>query len=158
MGIINEELVLQAIELMRPTVSKIFKQTGTTWGPKWVVGYINTPGLDTAIKFEFGRSPKKIWRKKWGNPSIFCKIAKKNRAVAEREQMATSLVAKLKPWVFKKEEFLYLGGSYSDEISCGVSGAKEQTDEAIGEILINIIKMLAFLETDSRIEKKQMEI
>lgn len=55
-------------------------------------------------------------------------------------------------------EYLYPGGVSQFGISAGASGAKGRTDEALADILVCIIMMLANLETDRRKEAKEMQV
>jgi len=153
--IITEKMVREAIELVNPAAEAILVAEGATWGPHWVEGFVNVPGLPD-IPFLFGR--KTEWNPEWGKELDFISIAKAKLWVAKRLRMNTSVVAVTCPWLLLPGEYLYPGGAYRDGIVCGVSGAKGRVDEALAEMVVSIIIMLAQLETDRRIAAKKMQI
>ena len=156
MGIITKELVKEAIELVRPTAEKILNTEGTTWGPKWVEGLIKVPGLEDEISFFLGEVTE--WNSSWGKETFFNEIAAKKLQMAKREGMNTSILVAIKPWKLEKGEYLFSGGAVRDGICVAVSGAKGRTDEALAEMVISAIVMLAFLETDKRLKEEQEQI
>lgn len=158
MSIITKELVEKAIELSRPSAVTILNQEGATWGPRWVAGCVSAPGLEDLVYFGFGEKPIQNWDAKWGDPANFDEIAEKKLALVLREKASSSVIVATRPWCLQKEEFLYAGGVYDDEIAAAASGAKGRADEAISGIVVVNIKMLVFLETDLRIQEKRMQI
>jgi hypothetical protein len=157
MRIISVNLVRGAIELVRPTAEKILDTEGTTWGPKWVEGRVKAPGLEEIGTFDFGTTSR-AWDPAWGEEKYFGEIAEKKLYVADREGVNTSIVVTTRPWNLKEGEYLYDGGATRNGITVAVSGAESKTDEAIAEMVISAIVMLASLETKERLEKGQEEI
>ena len=152
MGILNKYLVRKAIWLATPSILKILEHKGATWGPKWVTGFVSIPDREEWIDFQIGEDPE------WGNPDRFFEIAGKKMAVVEREGKATSVVVATRPWRLKDGEYLYPGGATRDGISVVASGAKGRADEAISEIILSAIRMLAFLKADVKVEAHEMKI
>jgi hypothetical protein len=74
MYILNKELVRQAVQLATPAVSAILKADGMTWGPKWLEGWVNGPGLDEPVSVKFGKP--KGWDKGWGERRDFSEICR----------------------------------------------------------------------------------
>jgi hypothetical protein len=161
MRILTAELIRKALELVRPSVEKILNTEGTTWGPKWVEVVVRASDQDslTSVPVLYTRFGKAIfWQSEWGEKKDFNKIALSKLYVAKREGVNTSIVIATQPWKLKKGEYLYPGGATRDGISVGVSGAKGVTDEAIAEIVISAIIMLAQLETGQRLKEGKAEI
>ncbi|NTU66322.1 MAG: hypothetical protein HGB08_00160 [Candidatus Moranbacteria bacterium] len=160
--IITEEMVREGVRLAMPAIDAILAKEGTTWGPKLVMWCVKIPGSENDIHGEsFGESARwtdKNWEEGWESTGKFLAIARKKLAVAERERIATSVVAATRPWCLEEGEFLYPGGVYCDGVSVAVSGAKGETDEAIAWLILNAILMLTNLDARKRIEEKQMEI
>jgi len=156
MRILTEDLVEKAIELVKPGVESILNAEGTTWGPKRIQGWVIGPGLKRPISFMIGSLED--WKKEWGEIMNFHPIALSKLAVSAREGLPTSVIVAEKPWLLKDEEYLYPGGTTRDGITVAVSGAKGRVDEAIAEMVLSAIRMLAFLEADRRIQEKQMQI
>lgn len=155
MKIITEGLVKKAIELVRPAAEKILNAEDTTWGPKWVEGLIKAPGLEEELSFLFGKVTE--WNPSWG-AIFFSKIVAAKLQVVKREGVNTSILVATKPWKLEEGEYLYPGGAVRDGICVAVSGAKGRTDEAIAEMVISAIVMLAFLETEKRLKEGQEQI
>ena len=158
MRILTEELVERAIKFVRPSVERILEAGGTTWGPKWVEGRVKAPGLENIIKFLYGITFPNTWDSDWGEVKHFGEIAEKKLCVADREGVNTSIVVATRPWNLKEGEYLYTGGATRNGISVAVSGAKSKTDEAIAEMVISTIVMLALLETERRLEEGEEQI
>lgn len=157
MRILTEELVRRAINIVEPTALEILSRPSTIWGPTWVEGRVRAPGLEKIIKFNFEAIPGP-WKPEWGEEKDFGEIAEKKLHVAEREGVNTSVVVATRPWKLEKGEYLYAGGATRHGISVAVSGAKSQTDEAIAEMVISAIVMLALLETERRLKEGQEQI
>jgi len=151
-----QEMVEKAIDLVRPTAKAILESNGTTWGPKWVDGYITAPGLDEAIPFTLGN--KTAWDPAWGEERNFDRIAWKKLRVAERLGQKTSIIVAVSPWLLLDGEFMYPGGDSRYGISSSASGGKGRADECLASLLIEIVIMLANLEADKRKETKEMQI
>jgi len=162
MRILTKELVKEAIELVRPAANKILETEGLTWGPKYVEGIVRITGLGEIIAFDFGDTTpkynKKAWDPKWGEQKNFALIARAKLSVVVREGMNTSLVVATRPWKLEPGEYLYAGGATRDGISVAISGAKGWVDEALAEMVISAISMLAHLETDKRLEEGKKQI
>ncbi len=156
MRILTEELIEKAVNFVRHTAESILFIPGTTWGPNWVKGRIKAPGLKKIIEFHFGVHG--IWRSTWGREKDFGEIAEKKLDVLRREGVNTSVVVATKPWQLKEGEYLYAGGAVRDGICVAVSGAKSQTDEAIAEMIISTVVMLAQLETERRLKEGEEQI
>ncbi len=156
MRILTGKLVDRAIALTAPGAEVILNTHGTTWALKWVAGFVMGPGLSEPIWFEFGEDGP--WNSDWGKPIDFTEIARAKLNASRREGLPTSVMAATKPWLLQRNEFLYPGGTTRDGITVAISGAKGRTDEALAEILLSTIIMLAMLEVDRRVEGKQMEI
>ena len=156
MEIITKELVRRAVEFVKPAVKKILDVEDTTWGPRWVEGLVKIPGLEERLSFTLGKITK--WNPTWGETISFGRIAAAKLQVVEREGVNTSILVATKPWKLEKGEYLYSGGAVRDGICVAVSGAKGRTDEAIAEMIISAITMLAFLETEKRLKEGQEQI
>lgn len=154
--IITEELVWRAIGLATPSALEILASEGTTWGPQWVEGFVDAPGLEEPISFIFGESTS--WDDDWGEFRSFSEIAITKLDVADREGLPTSVVAATMPWVLDEGEYLYAGGTTRNGITVATSGAKGRTDEGLAEILLACIIMLAMLELDQRVKAEEMQI
>jgi len=153
--IITKELVTKAVELVRPTAEAILTADGTTWGPRWIDGYVSVPGLED-IQFRFGQ--KTEWNLAWGEERPFAAIAKAKLQLTKRMGDDTSIVTAICPWQLQEGEYLYPGGCSRWGISASASGAKGRADEAIATLVVYTVIMLAHLETDRRREAKQMQI
>ncbi len=155
MGILTTRLISKAVELVRPSVEEILNAEGTTWGPKWVEVVVRASEIPVFHAL-FGEPTP--WVLEWGKEKDFAKIALSKLHVARREGISTSIIVATQPWKLKKGEYLYPGGATRDGISVGVSGAKGITDEAIAEMVISAIIMLAQLEIKQRLEDGRSEI
>jgi hypothetical protein len=151
MMIITNDLIKRALEMARPMADHILFTEGMTWGPKWVEGYLQAPGIGGPIPFKFGQITE--WNEIWGpkGKSNFSDIALKKLELADSTGQNTSVVIVVSPWILQDGEYLYAGGASRQGISVGVSGAKGWVDEAISNIVIECIILLAHLETDARI-------
>lgn len=154
--ILTEELVKKALGILAPSAEVVLGLPDTTWGPKWVDGWVLGPGLEQPLPFRFGQWTK--WDPSWGAKEDFILLAEQKSLIAEREKMSTSLVIATRPWVLREGEHLYPGGVHEDGISVGVSGAKGLADEGLAWMLLKTIKMLCLLETEWRIKQEQMTI
>lgn len=154
--IITEDIVQKAICLTNLSAKAIFNTEGTTWGPKWVEGHVKAPGLSRVVPFILGE--KTEWNPDWGEERDFSSIAFKELQAASRNSDDTSIIVAVCPWVLMDDEYLYPGGVSRFQISAATSAAKGRTDEALADILVTIIIMLAHLETDARVEEKRMQI
>ena len=152
--IITKGLVERAIYLVTSTARAILATKGATWGPRWVHGFVNTPGL-ADVSFRFGLRIN--WNPRWGEELDFVSVAKTKMQVAKRLRINTSVVVATCPWLLLPGEYLYPGGVYRNGIACGVSGAKGRVDEALAEMVVSAIIMLAQLETDRRVAAKEMQ-
>lgn len=153
--IITGEMILRAIGLIELTAERILSCKDTTWGPKWVKGYVQVSGSGK-IPFNFGIITK--WNPAWGVKKYFDHIAEKKMELAKRMNSNTSDIVAICPWQLQQGEFLYPGGVSRFGISVGVSGAKGHVDEAIANLMVDTIIMLAHLEAEKRKEEKRMEI
>ncbi len=161
MRILTAKLIRKAVELVRPSAEEILNTEGTTWGPKWVEVIVSAPDQDilsSAPVFHTRFGEETPWQLEWGKEKDFIRIAFAKLYVAEREGVNTSIVVATQPWKLKKGEYLYPGGATRDGISVGVSGAKGVTDEAIAEMIISAIIMLAQLEAGQRLKEGKAEI
>ena len=154
MPILTSELVKRAIELVRPGIDAILNAEGTTWGPRWVCGTVKGP-QDITVHFTFGEFPES---EPLSSKASFYNVAQTKLEATEREQLPTSVIVTTKPWLLRGGEYLYPGGTTRDGISVAVSGAKGRTDEAIAEIVLSIVIMLAYLEMEKRIKEDKMQI
>ena len=75
-----------------------------------------------------------------------------------REGGMTSDLVNVAPWLFEKGEYLYPGALMRYGIAIAVSGARGRADEAIAEIILSMITMLAYLETDQRKKRELFQI
>jgi hypothetical protein len=157
MMILTEAMVRGAIELVRSTAEVILGAIDTTWGPRWVEGRVKVPGVEKILKFDFGTTDRE-WNPEWGKEKYFGEIAEAKLRVVEREGVNTRIVVATRPWKLKPGEGLYSGGAVRDGICVAVSGAKGTTDEAIAEMVISVIVMLAFLETERRLQEGRKQI
>jgi len=158
--IITPELVARAIELVRPAVQEILCDSQAVWGPRWVDGWVDAPGLEKAYRFGFQamRSRSRVWNRKWGKKMDFVSVADKKLSVVKRLGVNTSAVAKLMPWLLQEGEYLYAGGAWRDGICVAVSGAKSAADEAIAEMVASAIVMLCLLDAEKRLKENKAQI
>jgi len=154
--IITEEMVREALRLVDPTVRAILNIPSANWGPQWVDGFISVPGVETDIPFQLGIVTP--WNPAWGREMNFKDVALAKLSLAKRTGECTSLIVAAHPWQIPDGEYLYPGGASRLSISVGVSGAKGRVDEAIANIIIDAIIMLAQLEADHRIAEHEMQI
>lgn len=155
--IITEELIKAAFGLVEPTVEVILLADGTTWGPRWVEGFVSAPGTDGTVPFKFGKVTE--WNEKWGpKRDSASEIATMKLQVTEDTGEDTSTIVAVAPWLLKNGQYLYPGGASRLGISVAVSGAKGWVDEAIANMVIDCIIMLARLEVDARIARHEMKI
>ena len=156
--IITLDLVEKACNLTEVAALAILNYPGATWGPKWVAGQFFAPGLSDSYDFEFGISPNREWNNNWGEFTRFTRIAVKNLTLIMREKASSSVIVATRPWLLRQGEFLYVGGAYEDGMAAAASGAEGWANEAISRHLIINVRMLAFLETDNRIQIDFKEI
>ena len=157
MRIITREMIERALLLAKPTIEWVLRQPDAIWGPTWVVGYIRAPGLRSDVPFIFGEVPNE-WNLAWGKKRDFTTVARAKLKLADRRKQDTSITVANCPWLLEEGEFLYPGGSTYLDISVGTSGAMGWADEAISNIIMCLIIMLAHLETDRRIAAHEMKI
>ena len=157
MRILTNEMVDKAIALAKPSALAILNEKGTTWGPKWVSGCVKGPGLSSEVAFDFGEISDR-WQPEWGNRVNFSDVARSKLRVVEREGIPTSVLIATKPWQLEEGEYLYEGGVVRNGICVAVSGAEGRADEAIAEIVLSAIVMLAFMDVNERVKENRMEI
>lgn len=155
MPIITRGMIGEAVVLARPSARMMLRTKELIWGPKYVMCSLRVRDM-IVIDFRLGTFAK--WNPKWGEEIDFAQIARRKRRECERGKANTSVIIATRPWTLKDGDYLYAGGAYRDEMAIGVSGAKSRTDEAIGEMILNNLGMLAQLETDKRIAANQMQI
>jgi len=154
--IITKAMVIEALEFVVPSAEVILAtEFGTTWGPRWVEGFIDIPGL---LDFPFRFGKKTEWNSTWGEEKNFSVMAMRKLRTAKRLRMNTGIAITRCPWLFQEGDYLYSGGVYREGIACGVSGAKGWVDEGLAEMVVSSIIILAQLETDARKEWKEMKI
>jgi hypothetical protein len=158
--IIIPELVLEAIELARPTAIAILRFEGATWGPKMIVGFVNILGMEMQIPYSFNAEGENAeWNPEWKSPDAYVRIASKKLGLVMKHELNTSVIVALFPGLLDEGEFLYAGGAYRTGIGgASASGAKGWADEAISEHVLININMLTQLEKDRRILAGHMEI
>ncbi|MFH0968953.1 MAG: hypothetical protein V1804_00395 [Patescibacteria group bacterium] len=149
-------MVGTAIGIVRPAAEAILKTRGTTWGPGWVEGKIEAPGLEQPILFLFGK--KEEWSKKWGKTCDFSQIADKKFYLAKQEGISTGHIVNNCSWLLKEGEYLYPGAISYHGITIAISGAFGLTDEGISYILIDTLIMLTKLEAKRRIDAGEVQI
>ena len=157
MRILTEALVEKAIELARPTALAILGEKGTTWGPKWVSGCVKGPGLSREVAFDIGEVSER-WEPEWGVRVRFIDIARSKLRVVEREGTPTSVLIATEPWRLEEGEYLYEGGVTRNGICVAVSGAEGRADEAIAEVVVSVIVMLAFMDVSERVKENRWQI
>jgi len=156
--ILDKSLIQKAIELVTPGAVAILNSEGTTWGPKFAHGYVYAEESGAGdVEFHFGDITVP-WDSKWGEQKDFAYVAWRKLNAAWREKKSTSEVVALDPWRLREKEFLYSGGAYRYGIAVGVSGALGRTDEALAEMVLSAIIMLARIEADKRMAEHRMEI
>ena len=153
--IITEELIRQAVDLVAPSAEAILAAEGTGKGPKWVDGFVSAPELGD-IPIRFGEATE--WNPAWGDQPNFPAIAAQKLKLAKRLGEDTSRIVAVRPWQLEPGEYLYEGGVSRFGISAAISGAMGHTDEALADILVSTIIMLAHLETDRRIAAHHQKI
>ena len=140
--ILTQELVNKAVELLRPAVEKILEDKDCIWGPAWVELVFS--GHNCVFAFtKFGN--KTEWNDEWGEEKNFYALATAKHDLSRREGMSSSQIVLLKPWLLERGDWLYSGSSCSDDLVCGVSGAKGEIDEMIADLLITTVKGLCVL-------------
>jgi len=158
MPLITEELVEQAVAVATPSILALLDIEGATWGPKFLKGGINAPGLEKDYCFEIDAAPNQKWAPDWKKPEFFEHVVSKKVAVCIRERASSSVIVAIKPWLLEKDEFLYAGGAYRDGITAALSGAKGWADEGGGNMIIDAIIALVQLKKDRLIADDKMEI
>lgn len=153
--IIDERMVVRATHLVAPTASAILATSGTTWGPRWVDGVVRVPGLED---FHFVLGTKTDWNPEWGEGPDFVPFAQAKLEAAYRLGHDTGAIVALCPWQLESGENLYPGGVSRLGIVCATSGAKGWVDEALANMVVSAIVMLAHLETDRRVAAEEMVI
>ena len=159
--IITTEMVKQACSFAEPTILAILDdpKQKCVWGPAYVEVMISIPHNEKVIRAAFGASPeKKEWKKEWKTPKEFKNVAQKKLNAVLREGGMTSDLVNVAPWLFEKGEYLYPGALMRYGIAIAVSGARGRADEAIAEIILSMITMLAYLETDQRKKRELFQI
>jgi hypothetical protein len=154
--VITEKMVERALEIAKPAIEAILDAPEATWGPKWVETKVMAPGLETPVKFTFGC--KTEWKPEWGKELDFGEIMEYKFTTARREKQNSSIIALTKPWLLYEGEYLYAGAAYRDGITTAASGARGWADEAISELVISIVIMLAHIEVDERVFRHEMRI
>ena len=153
--IIDEGMVLKAIALAERTAVAILARKGMTWGPQWVDGIVRVPEMED---FAFSIGTKTSWNPEWGEGPDFFGFAQAKLETACRTGYGTGTIVALCPWQLQTGENLYPGGVYRMGIGCGISGAVGRADEAIASVVVDMIIMLAHLETDRRQKADEMVI
>jgi hypothetical protein len=142
--------------MVTPGIVSILGEEGMTWGPKFVKGCIAALGIEI---LEFGfEDAAEPWKLEWGDQKDYAYIARRKLYATLREGKPGSLIVATMPWALKDGEYLYCGSSSKAGISVAVSGAMARVDEAIAEMVISAVAMLAFLESDRRQAEGSMEI
>ena len=149
--IITKDLIDQAYKLTGPLAKAVIADPAANWGPRWVRVKVGVPGLVESFFFKFGKETG--WDPKWGEKIDFKDIAIAKFRLVERERKNASEIVLLKPWLVHKGEYLYAGGAHRDGITVAVSGLHSWADEAISEIFISIIVMLARLKADNLVKQ-----
>ena len=159
--ILTERLVMQAIELARPSALAILQHPGTTWGPKYVMGSVSCPIVEGGIvSFRFGDVPEE-WDTSWGDEfaeADFFEFAERKRMLAERGGGPTSQIVVDMPWLLRPGDNLYPGGTAYGGLSCGVSGATGEADELIAKLVLSMVIGLTRMEAKHRVDTDQMVI
>lgn len=150
MRILTKTMIELGIKFARPSAEKILNTKGTTWGPRWVKGWVAVRDSAWRISFTFG-ARNDDWKPEWGGYKDFAKIAHAKLEVALREGMSTRLVVATQPWRLEEGEYLYPGGVTRGNICVAVSGANAATDEGIAEMVLSAIIMLAQQTTSERL-------
>lgn len=156
MPIITDDMVTRALSIAQPTVELLLKEPENTWGPGWVEGWIHVPRLEYNIPFAFGKITD--WNPVWGEKRDFSSVALTKMRLAHRLGKDTGDIVATEPWQLQSGEFLYPGGITYRGISVGTSGAMGWVDEAISNIIMSIIVMLAKFEADRRKAAHEMRI
>jgi len=154
--VITESMIGRAFEIAKPAIEAILDAPEAVWGPRWVELKVMAPGLETPGRHIFGS--KTEWNPEWGEKLDFEKVMEYKFTTARREKQNSSVTASIKPWLLYEGEYLYAGAAYRDGITASASGARGWADEAMSEILIDIIIMLAHLEVDGRVSRHEMRI
>ena len=150
--IITEKMVKKALELAGPSIDNVLSDPKMTLGSKFLAIIVSVPGL-ALIRLRHG-----CHKHKGRNMREYEHIAQKKLDVVLREQASTSEIIATRPWSLLDREYLYAGGAIRHGIAVATSGAKGWVDEAISEIIISMIVMLAQLEIEDRLERKQKQI
>lgn len=156
--LLTKELIEEAVKLVSPAALAILDAKGTTWGPKWVEGYVSSDGLSERLGFVIGEYSGSPWPKEWGGRKNFLDIALAKLLVVEREKLSTSVIVATRPWLLRDGEYLYAGGVARDGIYVAVSGAKSYVDEALAEMVLSAIIMLAHLKCDKMKQEGKNQI
>lgn len=139
---ITEGMIRRAIKLIAPTAESILFSDEFSL-PSYVRGFVAAPNLvnpgPQKIPFSLGGVPKS------GSQDNFAETALQNLELAIRIEGSPGKIIREVPWVFTPEERLCAGAVYRDGIVVAISGAKEQVNEALAEMLISAIVMLARL-------------
>lgn len=159
-AILAPGLVDKAINLSLPSIEAILSTQELLWGPDWVAIIIDCPGLNPSIPLVYLLGEKKAWDPEWndGVELDFEKIARSKLRTTTRTGLSTREVKHLAPWLYESGEYRYFGSAVYEGICVGVSGPRSEADQAIAEIVLATIKMLAYLEDKHRDETGDTQI
>ncbi|HRZ29487.1 MAG TPA: hypothetical protein P5052_01760 [Candidatus Paceibacterota bacterium] len=145
MIIIGEKLVDAAVRLASHSIEKILDDPRFVWGPKYVHVTVLLP--EEHYSYVIGNETE--WDPKWPEePCDIKALAFEKARIARREKNDTSVLRDYAPWLFKQGENSYAGGIYYGNISIGVSGANENTDENIAKIIMTCIFLHAHAKAE----------
>ena len=163
-GIITPDMVLEAIELARPTIEQLLEMPKATWGPKWIDFVLVIPGFYNPITTTIGT--KTTWDPNWGewkpehgpNEGCFQHIACYKTDKCLQYKMSTREIIATIPWAFQKGDLMYIGGIYcGGGMAMSGSGATADADELAVKIMhrelqtLIDLKMLQWQIEDRRI-------
>jgi hypothetical protein len=147
---ITEEMLCQAIQLVRPMAEQLLGQSWAIWGPPYVCGVIYADDPNPVF-FAYTRNGDDIdvdgkdWDPAWGECLDFFSVAEMKVEIARSEHRSSREVAQNAPHLLLEDQKPWGGALYWEHISVGVSGAKEQVDEMIAGCVLECLKGLIFL-------------
>lgn len=148
--IITREMILQAVEIARPSAMAIFNLPGTTGDTKFVDGYVKVDGMEEHVEFTLGTSEDE--------EKSFWSVAVTKESVSSRTGLDSREVVEMAPWLLEEGEYLYPGGVTRMGITVATSGVKGFADECIAGFVLDALIMLAHQEAARRKAANEMQI
>jgi len=142
-SLLNEHVILEANKACTPEIEALLAKDQNVWGPRYVVVSVRGPNVE--VEETVGNWED--WQEAWGPFLDFHVIARNKRETTLRVGLPTGQILANCPWCFERGDYFYRGGytEPNSELGVGVSGANEDTDEAIARLVYQKIVELSVL-------------